>query len=1652
MQIEDPIDRDRVVRVFKYLRDLHKLGAVSRTNEGNQVLFLASLPEQNKYIECNVWKENWAEDENDREWVKLKKPPQNPSFPVFPEASALDGKLASASPATQQVLKAFNNFTEAPAESAVIPFQWPGILADLAAHAENDPSIPVQSFKQYLSSRLQPYLEDLSRLIAARWAYQQVYALYHDFRKQPEELELVLGVGLLTWAPSEGIRIARHLIVLPTEIQFNSRTGALVIDTINPARKPNVETDMLDPTDLGADKIAEVEAELAGFGSTSRDISRLHTVLPRFANSIGGKGTGAYMGEVRGRYESPATKVPVVTFSPALVLRKRTSRAFQGFVQKVLENFDQKITGTTHLFAKLCEVGAHDTQRQDAPERPEALSADDQTVFFPLACNDEQIEIVHRSRTSAGVLTFGPPGTGKSHTISNLICHNLAEGKRILITAQSPRALQVLHGLLPEDIQPLCIQVLGQGSAEQIVLERCVARIIDKDTNWRDTVQDNRIAARRRELHERRSRLAELINHERAIREKESDQLTVSARYSGSMAAIAAAVNSDSELFSWFTDLVSSPEPRVSDFEGIASAIDLLQRHSTEREFSIIDLATLIQKSADAVNLMGAWHKSLALISNVGSDQAQKLARRLGPLKANELKQLDRDLAQACEMVRHFQSQNVMVAGKPIVDIAVSDTGGLWLQYCDSLADKLQGLEANVVGAIEGNGSGIGLKSLCEELKHIQSLVSHFEAGASLSIFSSKPQPVKDAVKFLKVQRPAILKAGLEDLKAAAQRLVPVETLQQCIDLFGLKIPEAATDLALQTKLYLQELNKVQDCVCLCRLIAKICPALNDSCGTPVNWKETADIVCCQKAARLRFAEIMKADVGQRLTAISQAFESASAQYSAYKPLSEIVSAIRARNIDAFTKLRNRLEQDSALFVQVRAAELRIAALREPYPALHEALVTDIKNAAWQERILQLAEACQWQFARTRIVEYLEAQKTTSLTKEFNSCEKRIGEILSELASLLAWKACIKRMGDRERANLIEWVEAMKRARMKYSKFILRYRAEAQAKMEACRSVVPAWIMPLHRVFETVPPEPGAFDIIIVDEASQCGQDASLLLLLGKQLIVVGDDQQISPTVVGTEGDQIHSLMDTHLKDFEHKTTFYPDKSLFDHCKVLFSKPVSLREHFRCMPEIIEFSNNLCYSANRLIPLRSYPTDRLEPLAPVFVENGYAQGKSESITNRNETAAIVAKIKECLQDRRYKDKTFGVIALQGQAQAALITKLLLEEINPAEIEKRRLICGSPYSFQGDQRNIMFLSMVVSLGDDRRKPAAFTKDLHKKRFNVAASRGQDQVFLFHSIRIEDLKPGCFRRMLLEHYYSKPLTGPVGGCENLQELIKLAASADRKVERPPGKFDSWFEVDVFLHLSGKGYRVVEQFPINEYRIDLVVEGQKHKLAVECDGDYWHGPEQWEYDRKRQRMLERSGWRFFRLLESEYRWDQEATFERLCATLEDHGVLPVYSWSKPEPEPEPEPASIVIEETDDDEPEEEGRESPESLAPSEPPRPVVTAQPRTGGNGGTRTRREASPAGPSPNNTAKPRQECETIVRQFVTDGDVLVIKRHIYLTLHGEVTGSLPASKLSEKLQAKFPQITEFQAKFDQAVSIMRERKLIFEDGSGYVFLR
>src|SRR5690606_29441305 len=133
--------------------------------------------------------------------------------------------------------------------------------------------------------------------------------------------------------------------------------------------------------------------------------------------------------------------------------------------------------------------------------------------------------------------------------------------------------------------------------------------------------------------------------------------------------------------------------------------------------------------------------------------------------------------------------------------------------------------------------------------------------------------------------------------------------------------------------------------------------------------------------------------------------------------------------------------------------------------------------------------------------------------------------------------------------------------------------------------------------------------------------------------------------------------------------------------------------------------------------------------------------------NRPEAEAIVERITELCSDSRYDGKTIGVVVLQGEAQAPLIENKLLERLGPEEMQRRRLVCGNPYSFQGDERDIMMLSLVAA-SNERIGP--LTKASDERRFNVAASRARDAMILFHSVTCDDLSASCLRRLLIEFF--------------------------------------------------------------------------------------------------------------------------------------------------------------------------------------------------------------------------------------------------------------------------------------------------------------
>ena len=250
-------------------------------------------------------------------------------------------------------------------------------------------------------------------------------------------------------------------------------------------------------------------------------------------------------------------------------------------------------------------------------------------------------------------------------------------------------------------------------------------------------------------------------------------------------------------------------------------------------------------------------------------------------------------------------------------------------------------------------------------------------------------------------------------------------------------------------------------------------------------------------------------------------------------------------------------------------------------------------------------------------------------------------------------------------------------------------------------------------------------------------------------MVVVGDDQQISPYGVGI-ADAVHCRSSASLsRRYPTQHALSAQSSLYANAKIRFGQNIVLREHFRCMPEIIQFSNDLCYANNGtpLDPLRAYPANRLKPLVVRHVPDGYRTGSSQNALNEPEADAVLAQIVACIADPRYAGRTMGVISLQGEAQAKLIEHKLLESLEPEVIEQRRLICGDAYAFQGDERHIIFLSMVAAPGEVR--IGALSNDSARQRFNVAASRAQDQLWLFHSATLDILSPACMRHRLLSY---------------------------------------------------------------------------------------------------------------------------------------------------------------------------------------------------------------------------------------------------------------------------------------------------------------
>ena len=1351
---------------------------------------------------------------------------------------------------------------------------------------EDHPEVE-EAWLEYLTEEWEPWAQEMIRWKEVQRLYEEVDLMRRRLEEAEEQYELLLAVGFLQWKDPTNTVVKRHLLTAPAEITLEPERGILTVTPAASFERFRVEFDMLEPQHQPSLKNTDIEKRLEDLAIQVWETSKIGEILRVIANHAS---PNAEVDEKRMEPLERTDETFRVVYAPALVLRERRPTAYEELVSRFLQTTEEEsFLNTTIPWEHFINEGELTKDSENLDDTENCPSLNDTRLYFPLPTNEEQRKIAECLRTRPYVLVKGPPGTGKSHTIANLICHLLARGDRILVTAQKPKALTVLREKLPSGIQGLCVTFLGTSNEDQRFLEESVRRIIQKKNEWEgvDWAQQ-KVTELEKELRKLEDRIAEIDRGLREIREAETYSHTLPGGYQGTVAQIARTVEANRKQYAWFPELSVKEECPLTA-EEICFLAEVHSQLTSDRLKEInsnIGNITLPEPEK-----FGELLLQLETIEKLTKSTCKGIKEEhLGIFQNKNGK-----LISICQAFLEKLEEHAMRASRVLGELTEHILGDLlvgqdtrWQQLAQRLSELLQSIEVFAEKLGRAQVEIYSEISVHQLLNDAQRRLEHLQKGGWRGWRSIAPRVMRET-RYVE-----------NSCFVDGQPSREPEQLEKLVAFLELKIASEEFSKNWPASIPLDDLNPTQAVTYLQEIVQELTTLLEllRNSGERLAVVPTAERVnLAQTEGRRRWLALIRAEIFRRkLAKAREPFElwltslrQIVASENAHPCLEQFIEAIETQDIQKWRiawEKQKHIEEERRRFHRYKELLDQIGNF---CPDLKELLVSTQGLSEWKPRLLQLQEAWAWAYAKAWLQKVTDPESYDRLFRERRAFQEKIEKKIEELATIKAWQAFFSRLDETTSQNLIAWTKTIARIGKGTGKYAYRHRKSAREYLMGCIPKIPAWIMPLHKLWETVKPVSGLFDTVIVDEASQAGIESLMLLLLAKRIIVVGDDQQNSPEAIGVAEDDITRLTREHLRNFRFRSEFRPDTSLYDHAERAFGNVISLREHFRCVPEIIRFSNELCYSDAPLIPLRQPPSGekRLTPLVSAFVKNGACEGRGARLINRAEAEAIVEQIKACIEDPAYAGKTLGVIVLQGHLQAELIDQMLVEVLEPKIRAERKLRCGTPATFQGDQRDVIFLSLVVAPNYQFR---ALTGLNDKRRFNVAMSRARDQVWLFHSVQLHDLSPSDLRYQLLKFFCT---SGKAMLEQHYEELERLEREAKNRVRQPgtqPEPYDSWFEVDMALELLRRGYRIWPQYEVAGYRIDLVIEGLNARLAVECDGEYWHGPDRYDYDIARQRQLERVGWKFVRIRESEFYTDREKAMQRIIEACEDLGIKPL------------------------------------------------------------------------------------------------------------------------------------------------------------------
>ncbi|KQP10137.1 DNA helicase [Methylobacterium sp. Leaf99] len=1230
---------------------------------------------------------------------------------------------------------------------------------------------------------------------------------------------LFLAVGFLSWTRKAGEAAHRApLLLIPVALQRSSvRAGfrlALHDDEIR-----------INPTLL---ELLREDFRLA--------LPELEGELPRDASGIDVEGifriVRGHVRDLRGWEVVPDIVLSAFSFTKYLMWKDLVDRAEVLKRNPVVRHL---IDTPKHAYGD--GTPFPESGRLDVEHPPE-------TVFAPLSADSSQLSAVIAAGAGKDFVLFGPPGTGKSQTIGNMIAQCLAQGRTVLFVSQKTAALEVVRRRLNEiGLGDHCLEVHSTKAQKSSVLAQLRKawheRAAPPQADWREATGD--LAALRDEL----NRLVAALH-----RRRENGM----SAYEAFGHVVAAGATEPPVVLAW-------PDHRAHDagtlarlraacrdlrpvLAALGSPVDHPLRGIAATQWSPVwraDMAAAIAAHADALTALRASGRDCADAIGLGALLATPagtrglvvlgayLVRPEAPCGAAFLADATGDLRRAVDARARFR--------------AVRDDGLARLagRYRASLLD--QDLPALLAEWVAAQGANFLVRG--GRLKRVQARVRPYVEGEMPADLGP------DLIGLIEVARH--IRAGCPEDAQLASLGAPWN------------LPETGQEAFRAPLDWAEKIEK---------LVAILGPQTLGS--DPLR----------DHLVRLARTEGRALAEGGR---IARAYGRFSRDRAAVAETGAALARLAGRDDpqepiepgpDWITRSLERIGGWSAGLGRAQAWCAWQAVARTARDAGLDALIAGLEAGRvapdGAEAAFEAAYA-RWWIDRVVsddpvLARFLPERHEDTIAR-FRAADIRVSELSKQVVRA--------RLGGAVPAPTAfgsdpEWGTLSRELTKKTAHMPLR---KLFARMpSALTRLAPCVMMSPLSIAQYLPPDSTPFDVVIFDEASQISPwDAIGAIARGRQVVIVGDPEQLPPTNVGDRG----------VDAIEDGSDVADQESILDECLAANIPRRNLDWHYRSRHESLIAFSNARYYGGRLVTFPSPVTDDRAVRLTLVRDGLYERGAGR--VNRPEARAVVTEIVRRLRDPAFltERRSLGIVTFNGEQQR-LIENLLDEQRRAhPELEPyfdrahwhEPVFVKNLENVQGDERDAILFSVAVgpdATGRVGGTVSSLNREGGYRRLNVAITRARRELVVFASLRPEQIdlgRTGSRGVRDFKHFLEFAERGP-------RALAEAFAPTGGDVESP-------FEAAVMAALEARGWTVHTQIGVSGFRIDLGIVHPdapgRYLAGIECDGATYHrSATARDRDRLREQVLVDLGWRIRRVWSTDWWMDAAGALEKLDARL--------------------------------------------------------------------------------------------------------------------------------------------------------------------------